>query len=41
MAFAYKEAMTEIVKHIRNVMKFAFTDEYFLNELISQYSCIL
>ena len=41
MAFAYKEAMTEIVKNIRNVMKFAFTDEYFPNELMSQYCYIL
>ena len=41
MAFAYKEAMTGIVKHIRNVMKFAFTDEYFPNELMNQHCCIL
>jgi hypothetical protein len=29
MAFAYSEAMTGIVKHIRNAVKLAFTAEYF------------
>jgi hypothetical protein len=41
MPFAYKEAMTGIVKHIRNVIKFAFTDEYFPDELMSQHCYIL
>jgi len=41
MAFAYKEAMTGIVKHIRNVMKFGFTDEYSSEGLIRQYYYML